>query len=176
MTGCCLHKSDIVLSFGVYWQVTENIQPQNSLAPWTRAAILVGSWGNLSRGRFFLALNSGHTIIRHQWAALPMPPAVIDHVNLLGWYKPALLTFTDQQGRDNGDSNPQDANSVGILDDNLIIIHPAVEIPGVDETHTLPLKLQEWTLTLMLSPQEWIWTPMHGPWTPMSQLTIMISQ
>jgi hypothetical protein len=63
-----------------------------------------------------------------------MPPAVIDRVNLLGQYEPALLTFTNQQGRDIGDSNPQDANSVGILDDDLIIIHPAVEIPGLYET------------------------------------------
>ena len=45
-----------------------------------------------------------------------------------------MLTFTDRQVGDIGDSNPQDANSVGILDDNLIIIHPAVEIPGVDTT------------------------------------------
>jgi hypothetical protein len=36
--------------------------------------------------------------------------------------------------RDIGDSNPQDANFVGILDDDLIIIHPAAEIPGVDTT------------------------------------------
>jgi hypothetical protein len=73
-------------------------------------------------------------IIRHQWVALPMPPAVIDRVNLLGQCKPAMLIFTNQQGWDIGDNNPQDANSVGILDDNLIIIHPAVEIPGVDTT------------------------------------------
>jgi hypothetical protein len=45
-----------------------------------------------------------------------------------------MLTFTNWQDCDIGDSNPQDANSVGILDDNLIIIHPAMEIPGVDET------------------------------------------
>jgi hypothetical protein len=63
-----------------------------------------------------------------------MPPTVIDHVNLLGWHKPAMLTFIDQQGCDIGDSNPQDASSVEILDDGLIIIHPAVEIPGVDVT------------------------------------------
>ncbi len=43
-----------------------------------------------------------------------------------------MLTFTNQQGHDIGDSNPQDADSVEILDDNLIIIHPAMEIPGVD--------------------------------------------
>jgi hypothetical protein len=35
MTGHRLHKSDIALSFGVYCQVAENIQPQNSLAPRT---------------------------------------------------------------------------------------------------------------------------------------------
>jgi hypothetical protein len=45
-----------------------------------------------------------------------------------------MLTFTGRQGRDIGDSNPQDANSVRILDDNLIIIHPAEEILGVDTT------------------------------------------
>jgi hypothetical protein len=35
MTGCCLHKSNIMLSFGVYRQVAENFQPRNSHAPWT---------------------------------------------------------------------------------------------------------------------------------------------
>ncbi len=65
MTGHCLHKSNIPLSFGVYCQVTENVQPQNSLAPWTQAAISVGSSGNLSGGQVFLALDTGHTIIRH---------------------------------------------------------------------------------------------------------------
>jgi hypothetical protein len=63
-----------------------------------------------------------------------MPPTVINHVNLLGQHEPAMLTFNNQQGRDIGDNNSQDANSVEILDDNLIIIHPAVEIPGVDTT------------------------------------------
>ncbi len=126
MAGCCLHKSNITLSFGVYCQVAENIQPRNSLAPRTQTAILVGSLGNLSGGQIFLALDTGHTIIRHQWVALPMPPAVIDHVNMLGWREPAMLTFTDRQGHDIGDSNPQDAIFVGILDDNLMFIHPTV--------------------------------------------------
>jgi hypothetical protein len=79
-------------------------------------------------------LDTSHIIIRHQWFALPMPPAVIDCVNLLGQREPAMLTFTDQQGHDVGDSNPQDANFIGTLDDNSIIIHPAFEIPGVDMT------------------------------------------
>jgi hypothetical protein len=132
MMGRHLHKSKIVLSFGVYCQVAEYIQPRNSLAPRMQATILVGSSGNLSSGRVFLALDTGHTIIRHQWVTLPMLPAVIDCVNLLGQHEPAILTFTNQHGQDIGDDNPQDANSVEILDDNFIIIHPAVEIPGVD--------------------------------------------
>jgi hypothetical protein len=132
MAGRCLHKSDIMLFFGVYCQVAENVQPRNSLAPRTQAAILVGSLGNLSGGQIFLALDTGHTMIRYQWVALPMPPTVIDCINLLG--QPTMLTFTNRHSWDIGDSNPQDTNSVGILDDNLIIIYPDVVIPGVDTT------------------------------------------
>ncbi len=106
MTGCCLHKSDITLSFGVYYQVAENIQPRNSLAPWMQATILMGSLGNLSGGQIFLALDTGHTTIMHQWVALPMPPAVIDRVSLLGQREPAMLTFTNWHGQDIGDNNP----------------------------------------------------------------------
>jgi hypothetical protein len=82
----------------------------------------VASLGGLSSGQVFLALDTGHTVIRHQWVALPMPPAVIDCINLLGRLEPAMLTFTDWQGRDISDNNPQDADSVGILEDNLVII------------------------------------------------------
>jgi hypothetical protein len=105
--GRSLHKSDIALSFGVYCQVAENVQPQKSLAPRTQAAILVGSLGNLSGGHVFFALDTGHVIIRHQWVALPMPPAVIDCVNLLGRHEPAMLTFTNRQGQDIGDNTPR---------------------------------------------------------------------
>jgi hypothetical protein len=66
-----------------------------------------------------------------------MPPTVIDCVNLLGRRKPAMLTFTDQQGQDIGNNNPQDGNSVGNVDDDSIIIHPAMEIPEVDMTTDL---------------------------------------
>jgi hypothetical protein len=134
MMDHCLNKRNIALSFEVSCQVAENVQPRNSLAQRTRAAILLGSSGNLSGGQVFLALDTSHTIIRHQWVALPMPPAVIDCINLLGRREPAMLTFTNWQGCDICDSNPQDANSVRILDDDSIIINPAIEIPGVDET------------------------------------------
>jgi hypothetical protein len=56
-----------------------------------------------------------------------MPPGVIDCINLLGWHEPAMLpsTFTGWQGCNIGDKNPQDADSVGILDDDSVIIYPA---------------------------------------------------
>jgi hypothetical protein len=93
MMGRCQHKSNIALFFGVYCQVAENIQPQNSLAPRMQAAILVGSFSNLSSGQGFLALDTGHTIVRHQWVALLMPPMVIDCVIcLVGTSLPCLLS------------------------------------------------------------------------------------
>jgi hypothetical protein len=43
----------------------------------------LGNSGNLSGGQMFLALDTGATMIRHQWVVLPMPSSVIDRVNLL---------------------------------------------------------------------------------------------
>jgi hypothetical protein len=176
MMGCHLHKSNIALSFGIYFQVAENVQPQNSFAPWTQAATLVGSLSNLSSGQGFLALDTSHTIIRHQWVTLPMPPVVIDSVNLLGWSEPAMLTFTNRQGWDNGDNNPQDANSVEIPDEDLIIIHPAADIPGVDTT-TDPAETEGVDPNFDVEPTGVdMDTDACWPWTPMSQLTIMLLQ
>jgi hypothetical protein len=93
-----------------------------------------GQFGQPFQCQGFLALDTGHIIIRHQWVALLMLLAVIDCGNLLGQHGLAILTLTNQQGHHIGDSNPQNANFIGTLDDNLIIIHPAVEIPGVDTT------------------------------------------
>ena len=63
----------------------------------------LGNSGNLSGGQVFLALDTGHTITRHQWAVLPMPPAVIARVNVLGKAESSILTFTDRQGHEIGD-------------------------------------------------------------------------
>jgi hypothetical protein len=63
-----------------------------------------------------------------------MPSAVIERVYDLGRCEPAILTFTNQQGRDISDSNPQDADPGGVLDDDSVIIYPAVKIPGMDVT------------------------------------------
>ncbi len=90
-----LHVDDLRLGFGTYCQVAENVKPRNNLAPRMQAAILLGHSGNLSGGPIFLALDTGHTITWHQWVVLPMPPAVIARVNLLGKVEPSILTFTD---------------------------------------------------------------------------------
>jgi hypothetical protein len=70
---------------------------------------------------------SQHT--QHQWVVLPMPPAVIAQVNLLGNVEPYILTFTNQRGREIGD-NPQVFESSGD-DDDSVVKHLTDEIPGV---------------------------------------------
>jgi len=127
-----LNENDLQLSFGVYCQVAENVEPRNSLAPRTRAAISLGNAGNLSGGQMFLALDTDHTINRYQWVLLPMPPAVIAHVNLFGKNEPSILTFTDRHGREIGD-HPQDYEPSGNDDDSVVELILDV-IPGVDPT------------------------------------------
>jgi len=141
MTDRRLHADDLRLGFGTYCQVAEHVEPRNSLAPRTRAAISLGNSGNLSGGQVFLALDTGHTITRHQWVVLPMPPAVIARVNVLGKAEPSILTFTDRHGREIGDY-PQDepvVDDVGsdveydYIDDFIVESQDDNEIPGVPE-------------------------------------------
>ncbi len=131
MTDHCMHVNDLQLAFGIYCQVDENVEPKNSLAPRTRAAILLGNSGNLSGGQLFLALDSGQTIVRHQWVVLPVPPAVIDHVNVLGINEPSNLTFTNWHGQDIGDL-AQDFEPHVDEDDNSFVAHPNDELTGVE--------------------------------------------
>jgi hypothetical protein len=129
MTDRCLNANNLKLSFGVYCQVAENAEPRNSPALRTKAAISLGNSGNLSGGQMFLALDTGHTITRHQWVVLPMPPAVIAQVNLLGIIEPSILTITNRHGWEIGD-HPQDFEPSGD-DDNSVGEHLRDEIPGV---------------------------------------------
>jgi hypothetical protein len=139
MTDRRLNASDLKLSFGVYCQVAENVEPRNSLAPRTRAAISLGNSGNLSGGQMFLALDTGHTINRYQWVLLPMPSTVIARVNLFGKDEPSILTFTDRHGREIGDHPPSendDDSVVNLISDVIPGVDPtpdaAAEFPGVD--------------------------------------------
>jgi hypothetical protein len=131
MTDRRLHANDLQLAFGIYCQVAENVEPRNSLAPRTRAAILLGNSGNLSGGQLFLALDSGQTIVRHQWVVLPVPSAVIDHVNVLGINELSILTFTNRHGQDIGDLE-QDFEPCADEDDNSFVAHPNDKLPAVD--------------------------------------------
>jgi hypothetical protein len=142
VTGRRLHADDLCLGFGIYCQVAENVEPRNSLAPRTCGAISLGSSGNLSGGQIFFALDTGHTIVRHQWVVLPMPPAVIARVNLLGKAEPSLLTFTDHYGREIGDyaKEPEivDEDDAPATDEFIEDVIPAVEITGVDDPTSVP--------------------------------------
>jgi hypothetical protein len=131
MTDRCLHANDLQLGFGIYCQVAENVEPRNSLAPRMRAAISLGNSGNMSGGQLFLELDSGQTIVRHQWVVLPVPPAVIDPVNLLGKNEPSILTFTNWHGQDIGDL-AQDFEPCADEDDDSFVAHPNNELPRVD--------------------------------------------
>jgi hypothetical protein len=134
MTDRRLNVNNLQLSFGVYCQVAENVEPRNSLAPRTRAAISLslGNSGNLSGGQLFFALDTGHSITRHQWVLLPMPSAVIARVNLFGKNEPSILTFTNRHGREIGD-HPQDYEPSGNNDASVVTLISDV-IPGVDPT------------------------------------------
>jgi hypothetical protein len=107
MSDRCLHAHDLQLGFGIYCRVAENIEPSNSFAPRKRAAVSLGNSGNLSGGQLFLALGSGKTIVTHQWVVLPVLPAEIDCVNLLGKHEPSIFICTNWHDQDISDL-PQD--------------------------------------------------------------------
>jgi hypothetical protein len=130
MTNRRLHVDNLYLEIETYCQVAENVEPRNSLAPRMQAAISLGHLGNLSGGQIFLALDTGHTITRHHWVVLPMPPAVIARVKLLGKAEPSILTFTDRHGQEISDY-PRDPEPVED-DDALIVDHFDDVLPAVD--------------------------------------------
>ncbi len=131
MTDWRLHANDLQLAFGIYCQVAENVEPSNSNAPRMRAAISLGNSSNLSGGQLLLALDSGQTIVRHQWVVLLVPPAVIDRVNVLGINEPSILTFTNRHGQDIGDL-AQDFEPHADEDEDSFVAHPNDKLPGVD--------------------------------------------
>ncbi len=92
---------------------------------------MLGNSGNLSGGQIFLALDTGHTITRHQWVVLPIPPAVIARVNLLGRAEPSILTFTDRHGREIGDY-PREPKHVED-DDDTVMEYIDNAIPAIDK-------------------------------------------
>ncbi len=76
-------------------------------------------------------MDSGQAIVRHHWVVLPVPPAVIDHVNLLCKNEPSILTFTNQHDQDIGDL-AQDFEPRVNEDEDSFVAHPIDKLPGVD--------------------------------------------
>ena len=54
-------------------------------------------------------------IVRNCWKELPMPSAIIDHVNMLGCTKWSMLVFTDCLGCATGNYTPT-VNEAGVED------------------------------------------------------------
>ena len=75
--------SHMKLQFGSYVQVFNDNQPTNSMAPRTTGAIALSSVGNSKGDFYFLNLDTGDKLQRHQWTALPMPAEVIHQVSFL---------------------------------------------------------------------------------------------
>jgi hypothetical protein len=80
-----------------------------------------------------------------------MPSTVIDRVKFIGRHEPSILTFTNWHYQDIGE-NPQDADFAGNEDFESI-----VACPTETEECTrwlMAITSQEWTKTLLSSPQE----------------------
>jgi hypothetical protein len=135
MNGTRLHMNQLQLKFGSYCQVAEDVTPHNSLAACTCRAISMGPSGNLSGGRRFFILDTGKLIFTNRWKELPMPLAVIDHVNVLGRTKWLMLVFTDCLGRVIGNYTPT-VNEAGAEDESLVnglyysILQAPARMPG----------------------------------------------
>ncbi len=82
----------------------------------------------------FLALDTGATVIRHQWVVSPMPSSVIDRVNFFGRREPSILTFTNRHGQDIGE-NPQDTDLDGNEDLESIVADPTVNTGVFDDNN-----------------------------------------
>jgi hypothetical protein len=96
----------------------------------------MGPSGNLFGGQHFLALDTGKLIVRNRWKELPMPSAVIDHVNVLGHAERSMLVFTDQHscaiGNYTATVNEAGAEDESVVNDLYSSIPPApAGIPGV---------------------------------------------
>ena len=71
------------LEFGTYVQIFNDNQPTNTMAPRTTGAIALNSVRNSKGDYYFLNLETGRRVSRHQWTVLPMPHSVIQQVHLL---------------------------------------------------------------------------------------------
>ena len=72
------------LEFGTFVHIFNDNNPTNTMAQRTTGAIALNSTGNTKGGYFFLNLETGKRVPRHQWTVLPMPNSVMQQVHFLG--------------------------------------------------------------------------------------------
>jgi hypothetical protein len=143
MSGEVISYKQYSMPFGTYCQVPEQDMPRNSLAARTQGAISLGPSNNVQGGQKFYTLDTGKVVTWYSWTVIPMPTAVIKHVNELSKEQPSQLNFEDRQGQPIGDidataytDDSQDYEFPGVpaVDTNIPGVHngDAVELPGVD--------------------------------------------
>jgi hypothetical protein len=71
------------LEFGTYVQIFNENTPSNTMATGTTGAIALNSVHNSKGDYYFLNLETGKRVSRHQWTVLPMPKSVIQQVSYL---------------------------------------------------------------------------------------------
>ena len=67
----------IKLEFGPYVQIFNENNPSNTMSVRTTGAIALNSVHNSKGDFYFLNLETGKRVSRHQWTILPMPKSVI---------------------------------------------------------------------------------------------------
>jgi hypothetical protein len=72
------------LEFGTYVHIFNDNTPSNTMASRTTPAIALNSVVNSKGDYYFLNLETGKRVTRHQWTALTMTKSVIQQVNYLG--------------------------------------------------------------------------------------------
>ena len=78
-----INYNHLKLEFGTFVHILNDNQPTNTMAPRTTGAIALNSVGNSKGDYYFLNLETGRRVSRHQWTVLPMPHSVIQQVHLL---------------------------------------------------------------------------------------------
>ena len=96
---------------------------------------MLGPSGNVQGAHKFLLLTTMKVITRRAWNLLPMPTGVIERVHMIARDQPSLLTFTDLQGHEIGDTDPIFHHPSTMHDEVDIpgVIRDAVDILGVDD-------------------------------------------
>ena len=77
MTGTGVLIDELKIVFGLYVQSMSSTMPHNSVEPWKRGAITLGSMGNAMGGQVLLALDTGKLLRPSHVRVVTMTPEVV---------------------------------------------------------------------------------------------------